>query len=119
MRRAVGRFEEALDELILQMLKGVKRMPDPMESAIGLPALWSPASSAQTEAICSTLTTTPRSRVDSDVSVGQAQRTSLRQEGSASAQFQTMLSAIVEVRNGPANRPPITFTGFDYQCRRQ
>ena len=47
LRLAVERFNHILDEQILRLLKGVKRLPDPMESAIGLPAEWSPASSAQ------------------------------------------------------------------------
>jgi hypothetical protein len=45
LKLAVEQFDHALDEQIQRLLEGVKRMPDPMESAIGLPAQWSPASS--------------------------------------------------------------------------
>lgn len=49
LRLAVEQFDCALDKQIQRLLKGVKRLPDPMESAIGLPARWSPASSAQVQ----------------------------------------------------------------------
>lgn len=47
LRLVVAQFDRALDEQIQRLAKGAKRLPDPMESAIGLPARWSPASSVQ------------------------------------------------------------------------
>jgi hypothetical protein len=58
LRLAVEQFNRALDEQVQRLLKGVTRLPDPMESAIGLPARWSPASSAQIKTTnCSMRTT--------------------------------------------------------------
>lgn len=45
LQSAMKRFNHALDEQIRRLLKGVNRLPDPMESAIGLPVEWSPAAS--------------------------------------------------------------------------
>jgi hypothetical protein len=37
----VEQFDSALDELIGRVVKGIRRLPDPMESAVGLSAYWS------------------------------------------------------------------------------
>ncbi len=76
LRTAVDRFDCALDEQIQRLLKGVTRMPDPMESAIGLPAQWSPASSALIETTSGLIRTIRNSAVGSDLSAGQGPRTS-------------------------------------------
>lgn len=47
LQKAVEQFDGTLDIEIRELLRGAKRMPDPMESAIGLPAQWSASSSSQ------------------------------------------------------------------------
>lgn len=52
LQSVIKQFDRALDMEIRQLLSGVKRMPDPMESAIGLPAQWSVSSSSQFHTRC-------------------------------------------------------------------
>ena len=44
LQRAVEQLDDVLDVQIKRLLKGVKRMPDPKESVIGLSARWSASS---------------------------------------------------------------------------
>lgn len=84
LRTAVDRFDCALDEQIQRLLKGVKRMPDPMESAIGLPAQWSPASSTLTETASGLIRKIRNSAGASRLSAGQGPRASPDSEESCS-----------------------------------
>lgn len=74
LRLAVEQFDHALDEQIQRLSKGVKRVPDPMESAIGLPARWSPASLARSQTT-NGLTRTIQSSDGSNLGADRGERT--------------------------------------------
>ncbi|EXJ87645.1 hypothetical protein A1O1_04569 [Capronia coronata CBS 617.96] len=73
LRLAVELFDRALDEQIQRLLK--ERLPDPMESAIGLPVRWSPAFSARIKTT-NGLTRTIRSSGESNLDAVRGSRTS-------------------------------------------